>query len=296
MEQFKLSVIVPTYNGKNKVLKLLNSLCLQTARDFETIVVIDGSTDGTIEALNRYNSNLQHLKVIVQENKGRAGSRNAGAASANGNILLFIDDDMIPSKFLIENHCEAQLNNDVVVGILEGMNEDATNEMLKFSKYKNDKMNLGIFSSQKDDCIIPYITGNNFSIKKSLFDKLGCFDERLNDAEDFELAVRVVENGNVIFYSKKCLAYHTIFKTLEESARRSKEYKKGRDELLKFHPHLSKYKVNSLKKIKRWKRPFFYLFSFNFWLKLADYKAFKFLPPNIRFKLYDILWVGNYYF
>lgn len=293
---FHLSIIIPTYNGKQKITNLLTELRKQSIQSFELIVVIDGSVDGTADAIKNEEAHFEHLKIINQANKGRAGSRNTGAKIAATNILLFIDDDMVPSPTLVADHLGAQATHDIVVGTLAAINEDANEEIMAFSRYKNEQMNAEIFAESNDKSTIPYITANNFSIKKDLFIAVGAFDERLNDAEDFELAVRLVDKNYKIFYSKNCLAYHTIFKTLEESANRSKEYRKGREALLRIHPNLAKYPVNSLSEIKIWKRPLFYLFSFKFWLKLADKNFFTFLPTKVRFKLYDIMWVGNYYF
>ncbi|MDI9311579.1 MAG: glycosyltransferase [Limnohabitans sp.] len=296
MKEMQVSVVIPTYNGKEKVLRLLNKLCLQTNQDFETIVVIDGSTDGTVEELSKSKWDLQSLQIIAQENKGRAGSRNTGANNASGTILIFIDDDIIPDKTLIQDHLEAQEKNDIVVGILDSYDDGVNPEMLAFSKYKNQQMNAAIFENVAEEMTVPYITANNFSIKKQLFQKLGGFDARLNDAEDFEFAVRCKESGYPIFYTHNCLAYHSLQKNLEESARRSKEYRKGQEILLKYHPHIEQYIPNSINHINILKRPFFYLLSFPFWLRLADKNFFKFLPPKFRFKLYDIMWTGNYYY
>jgi glycosyltransferase involved in cell wall biosynthesis len=69
-----ISIIIPTFNGKNKLEKLLRSLELQSNKNFEIIIVVDGSTDGTI-GLKANNWDL-NIKWIEETNNGRAGARN----------------------------------------------------------------------------------------------------------------------------------------------------------------------------------------------------------------------------
>src|SRR6185369_7237614 len=92
--EMKASVIIPTYNGAKKIAVTLDALCKQTAEDFETIVVIDGSTDNTLEVAQQFSSKLQELRIIQRPNGGRAVARNTGAAEAKTGVLIFFDDDV----------------------------------------------------------------------------------------------------------------------------------------------------------------------------------------------------------
>ncbi|NJL14020.1 MAG: glycosyltransferase family 2 protein [Microscillaceae bacterium] len=83
------SILIPTYNGAHKLVNLLEALTLQTDTDFETIILVDGSTDNTLELLQQNTWSLSALKVIPQANGGRALSRNRAAQAAEGNLLLF---------------------------------------------------------------------------------------------------------------------------------------------------------------------------------------------------------------
>lgn len=84
-----ISVIIPTYNRVQLLRETVESVRNQTFRDFEIIVVNDGSTDGTSEWLRAQ----RDLRVVEQENSGIAASRNRGAAMAEGNWLAFLDHD-----------------------------------------------------------------------------------------------------------------------------------------------------------------------------------------------------------
>ena len=83
-----VSVIIPTYNGKQRIGNVLESLVKQTYHDFEILILIDGSTDGTGEYLQQNNFGSE-LAIYSQENKGRAAIRNKGAKKASGHLLLF---------------------------------------------------------------------------------------------------------------------------------------------------------------------------------------------------------------
>ena len=92
----KISVIIPTYNRKDILIKCLNALNKQTLSHtaYEVIVVDDGSNDGTEDAIK----NLQlacKFTYLRQENKGPGAAKNLGIKHATGELLLFINDDII---------------------------------------------------------------------------------------------------------------------------------------------------------------------------------------------------------
>lgn len=91
-----ISIIIPTYNEEYVILDCLNSLSKQSFKDFEIIVVDDGSTDGILQKLQ--NSKNPKLKILKQEHKGAGAGRNLGAKIAKGEILVFVDADMTFDK------------------------------------------------------------------------------------------------------------------------------------------------------------------------------------------------------
>ena len=82
-----ISVIIPTYNEETVILDCLKSLSNQTYKDYEIIVVDDGSTDKTLDK-------LKNIKVLHQNHLGAGAARNLGAKQAKGDILVFVDADM----------------------------------------------------------------------------------------------------------------------------------------------------------------------------------------------------------
>lgn len=99
----RFSVIVPTRGRRELVLRLVRQLRDQEFTNFDVVVVIDGPNDGTAAALRALELPFG-LTVLEQEHRGAAAARNAGAAVASGEILLFLDDDMAPDPALLAEH------------------------------------------------------------------------------------------------------------------------------------------------------------------------------------------------
>lgn len=89
----KISVIVPVYNVEDFLAKCLDSIIVQSFRDFEVIIVDDGSTDNSGIIAKAYEDKYQNIYVVTQENGGLGAARNTGIDAAKGEYLLFIDSD-----------------------------------------------------------------------------------------------------------------------------------------------------------------------------------------------------------
>ena len=94
----KFSIIIPVYNVEKYVKKCLDSVFLQSFRDFEVIVVNDGSTDKSLDIVKKYD-----VKIINQKNQGLSEARNNGVKIANGEYILFLDSDDYIQKDLLMN-------------------------------------------------------------------------------------------------------------------------------------------------------------------------------------------------
>jgi GT2 family glycosyltransferase len=97
-----VSVIIPTHNRKNMVIRLVHSVFASTYQPIEIIVIDDASTDGTAATLKKIFSHQKNLRIIRNtSNLFTAGSRNTGAKNAKGKYLFFIDDDNVIEKHAI---------------------------------------------------------------------------------------------------------------------------------------------------------------------------------------------------
>lgn len=108
-----LSVIIPTYNEKDVLEDCIESLGGQTYKDFEIIVVDDGSTDNTREILSNLKFTIHNFHFFEQTHKGTGAARNTGAKHAKGKILVFVDADMIFDKDFLTKLVDPIINGNI---------------------------------------------------------------------------------------------------------------------------------------------------------------------------------------
>jgi glycosyltransferase involved in cell wall biosynthesis len=183
---------VPTYQRKDVVCDVVSALSrIDYPGSVEVIVVIDGSTDGTAAALAGLDCCLP-LRVIEQVNRGAAHARNRGASRAIGDILLFLDDDMICAPDVIEQHARMYRSGaDAVLGdfpVAPGSRPGFLSDTIADRKVW-----------ERNGPITPYeVFTGHLSVRRSVFEALGGFDEaftaeRKYGNEDIDFGVGLVE-------------------------------------------------------------------------------------------------------
>jgi len=187
----KVSVIIPTYNCAQYICDAVDSVLAQTYRDFELIVVDDGSTDNTRELLLGYGDQLQY---IYQENKDITGARNTGIENSDGQYLAFLDaDDMwLPNKL---DRQVRLLDDAPEVGLVYCWHYyiDAEGDKCKF---QNNTIGRSFESgSRLYDKLIErnVISGGGSTpiIRQECLEKSGMFDESLPYSGDWDLWLRI---------------------------------------------------------------------------------------------------------
>ncbi|WKN29785.1 glycosyltransferase [Porifericola rhodea] len=292
-----ISVIIPTYNGAHKILRTLRALERQSMQEFETIVVVDGSTDNTLNLLNESSLKLKKITIIAQENQGRAAVRNRGGDAATGKLLVFLDDDMRPHKQWLEAHLYHHQKYQNTIGVGSQLNDwsEAYTEMQRYRCYYSRRWEKH-FNNQKNeptqlDQDTLHITAANFSISQNIFRSLHGFEEQLRDAEDYDLAVRAFERNIPVFFLPNAKAWHDENYTLASYIRRRKGYLKAHQSLIQLRPELyAKHTLRNVTKKKGLKKIVFWLFSSSYWVKAVDTaNLFRWVPAPLRFRLYDLI-------
>lgn len=104
----KISVVIPTYNRRDLLARTLPTVFNQdfSSDEYEVIVVVDGSTDGTAELLSTFKPACA-FRILDQSNKGQAAAMNAGIRASRGEIILFLDDDVVCDPTLLAKHGRA---------------------------------------------------------------------------------------------------------------------------------------------------------------------------------------------
>lgn len=293
--RIELSLVIPTYNRCSKILGLLGRLqpMLYKCEDWETIVVVDGSTDGTLDQIERAGFTIPNLQVLYINNVGRAGARNSGAERASGDVVLFMDDDIYPVEDSIKGHLVLHEHMDAVVGGLRPVESTLNLDMLGYSQYLARKW-APVETPESEQAI--YLTACNFSIKRRLLEQLGGFDARLRDSEDLDLAIRMQEKGLTIHQEDSLYFEVPLNDTFAESFRRQREYRLGRRSLLKVNPAAARYLPQDAATPDFLRRLVFRLFSFSLWHSVVDRKLLTPLPARVRYKIYDLIMTGNYYY
>jgi glycosyltransferase involved in cell wall biosynthesis len=209
-----VSVIVPTYNGREKIVQTVRSLCRQTypGTRYEVVVADDGSTDGTKEAVVSLCPAFQ-LKYQWQANRGRCAARNLGIRQAEGDLLLFLDGDMVADSHLIEEHVSSHVHNSNVlvrgdIKLLPRLRETslfatiALSEMEEKSRQEVDR-----------DGFLPFtqaLTGN-LSIKAHDLADLGLMDEYFDRGyawDDVDWGYRAHHLGLRLLLNPRAVSYH----------------------------------------------------------------------------------------
>lgn len=207
----KISVIVPTYNRIGRLKQVLASLECQSVplEEYEVVVVSDGSTDDTAEYLNSLETPLQ-LKRIFQDNAGPAVARNNGVAHAVGDLVLFVDDDVVPTAELLAEHLRSHEESVDHLVVLGPMLTPADFQMSAWVRWEQAKL-VEQYHAMQHGHWAPtarqFYTGNS-SLSRAEVVAAGGFDARFRRAEDVDLGYRLAERGVKFVFNENAVGYH----------------------------------------------------------------------------------------
>ncbi len=207
----KVSIIIPTYNRFARLKQVLAALCLQTypLTDFEVIVVSDGSSDGTEAYLQTAELPFQ-TRLFQQQNQGPAAARNRGVAESTGDLLLFIDDDVVPAPQLIAEHVRTHENSSediVVIGPMLTPPDFEPSPWLQWMHERYIDQYMLMTTGKMQPSATQFYTGNA-SLKRHHFLAVRGFNTRFRRAEDVELAYRLEKHGLRFEFQAAAVGYH----------------------------------------------------------------------------------------
>jgi glycosyltransferase involved in cell wall biosynthesis len=150
MERPTLSVIIPVYNGSKFIGDTISSILAQPCKDFELILLDDGSTDNSLDVCKSFNS--ENVRVLSQANMGVSKTRNRGIEEAKGDIIIFSDqDDSMKRNFYTEDMRQKLLTaynegiDMIIPGRWVGDNDLSKGKFVSIEKYKS-----GIYQGHSD--------------------------------------------------------------------------------------------------------------------------------------------------
>lgn len=222
----QLSVVIPTYNRKESLKRTLDALSRQTISndEFEVIVISDGSTDGTNEAVPQMETKYR-LRFIVQKNQGPSVARNYGARLAVNALLVYVDDDIEPVNEFLDVHCKAHIADSslVVIGPQTGPMDEAMPHWIAWEhlmlqkQYANFKS--GVWEAGPNN-----LYSGNFSILAEHLISVGGFNEQFTRQEDVELGFRLAERGLKFRFIAEANGIHRPTRTFQSWYKTPFEY------------------------------------------------------------------------
>lgn len=212
-----LSVVIPTYNRKASLLRTLGALERQTlpVEQFEVIVVSDGSTDGTAEAV-RERAYPFRLRFMEQPNSGPSVARNLGARAACGEVIVYVDDDIEPCPTFLQVHAEAHEADPCLV--LIGPQSMPKGERFpvwiawehQMLEHQYARFRSGAWEAGPNN-----LYSGNFSVRRKHLIDVGGFDEKFVRQEDVELGFRLAARNLRFRFEPRADGYHRPERTFE---------------------------------------------------------------------------------
>jgi glycosyltransferase involved in cell wall biosynthesis len=196
------SIVIPTYDRKPILEKCLTALETQDySGDYEVVVVDDGSTDGTVDWLREVN--FPHVRLICQDHKGPSAARNLGVEQSNGDIIIFIDSDLVVLPGFLAAH-EAKLQ--------QGKWDTGGDRFFTYGRVVNTA-NFENPTSEPykiTDYSAAFFATGNVAIAKHWLVEAGLFDTgfQLYGWEDLELGVRLKNLGLTLIKAPEAVGYH----------------------------------------------------------------------------------------
>ncbi len=226
----ELSVVIPTHQRRDLLLKVLAALAGQTLEQdrFEVVVVCDGCDDGSADAARaaaETGGMLQglHLEVQEQNNSGAATARNQGAGKARADLLLFLDDDMIAAPDLLSAHLRRHEEHTgaIVIGSLP-VHPDSPRSYLTVGLARWVDRRHRLLSRPGATIPADEILTGQMSMSRETFHRLGGFDVRFTangtfGGEDIELGWRARNLDIPVVYAPDAVSeqvYRKTFKAL----------------------------------------------------------------------------------
>ena len=190
----KYAIIVPVYNRPDEVAELLESLTLQTFKDFEVIIVEDGSQNPCETVCKQYEK-LLDIKYFIKENSGPGQSRNYGAAHSTGEYLLILDSDVVlPVGYLAAIEKELRREPVDAFGGPDCAHNSFTDTQKAISYSMTSFFTTGGIRGGKKKLDKFYPRSFNMGIRRDVYESLGGFS-KMRFGEDIDFSIRIFKAG-----------------------------------------------------------------------------------------------------
>ena len=202
-----LSVVIPTYNRLPILQKCLRALEQQRLAEpiegYEVVLVDDGSTDATVQWVREQGAELPHVRLICQDHGGPAEGRNRGVEAARGDVIVFIDSDLVVTDAFLLAHARSLKQAWGAQGDRRCFTYGAVINTADFDDPTRERHKLRDWSGA-------YFATGNVAIDRDLLLQAGLFDTafRLYGWEDLELGERLRQLGVRLIRCPQAVGYH----------------------------------------------------------------------------------------
>ena len=223
-----ISIVIPLYNKERSIVSTIESVLSQTYKDWECIIVNDGSTDGSADVVRDFiranegmsrdislneplslNDGKPQIRLIQKENGGVSSARNRGIREAKGDYVALLDgDDLWDKEYLAE---QVKMVADFPKAAMWGIN---------FAELSDGKLIRKLATALPDGFrgyvenyfqmkgrVSDLFCSSSVLIRQDVFDNVGLFDERIKYAEDSDMWFRIIANYPVAFYDRYMVWY-----------------------------------------------------------------------------------------
>ena len=236
-EKPRFSIVIPTYNAELLLYDCLEALCDQATpqSSFEIIVVNDGGNKEISENITSLKCRVP-IKYFYQTNSGPAAARNLGIARAKGDVVIFLDDDSLPTPTWLNATMAAWDTYSNLDGIGGYIKKDSRDTI--YCRVNADFFNwyLNYYSKNGRQ---PFLATCNASYKKDILRKVGNFDEKFKKpaGEDRDLNIKISQLGGRLKLDDSILVYHDRDLTLIKFAKKYYNYGKFAKTIYSRYPH-----------------------------------------------------------
>lgn len=197
MKDKLVSIIIPTYNYGHLIAQTLNCLIAQSYKNWEAIIIDDGSSDNTEEIINSFLEVDDRLIFIKQNNNGVSSARNVGLKKSKGDYIQFLDADDLISQHKLQNQLSfLELNENIDISLVDTKYFESNNDQTLFSDLtlKNETSTPKL-NGKGFDVLSAFVHNNQTVIQSPLFrreiiDEIGLFNQEMPYLEDWDFWFR----------------------------------------------------------------------------------------------------------
>ncbi len=252
-----ISIVIPTKNRAAQLSRPLQALARQDfpRERFEVLVVDNASTDNTREVASQFEKAFVHFKLLSESQAGAARARNCGIKKSRGDLVLLIDDDVIPAPQLLQEHWLAHQRDpqSAILGRVTFPWDGTESPFRWVLTYRPEYLQSFRFD---DPGNVPFnhFYSCNVSLPRSAFARAGLFDEgfRVYGFEDTEFGYRLVRSGIRIVFNPRAEGLHDFRRNFAQFAENRFQAGESFYRLLQKYPELNSWSAQQGSSHRRW--------------------------------------------